>query len=377
MSNLNSTANSPLSRLAFFSALTFSCVMLAGAWQMIMATRHPDGLVYPGTWMDFREGRMTGGLEKQLDHKLPARSALISFANTVRYVLTNGGGEQVRTGKEGWLFITDELRFEAGGSAHMQARSTLFGEAARALDRQGVKLVVALVPDKARLYAHHLANGRYPDYNISRYQDALSGLRFNGVTTVDLLKPLSLAALQGDVYYRTDTHWSQMGAQVAAKEVSLAISKLGLEFEKTAFSTSRSGAEAERTGDLIHLMGLAETPKALRPRPDIETPVVTLQTSADSSAGLFGEMVVPIVLTGTSYSLRGNFHGYLQQELSAKVLNTAKDGGGLLQAGTSYLTDNAFQSSKPKVLVWEMPERFLYSKLSDEATWLQKVGLNP
>jgi alginate O-acetyltransferase complex protein AlgJ len=75
--------------------------------------------------------------------------------------------------------------------------------------------------------------------------------------------------------------------------------------------------------------------------------------------------------------LRGNFHGYLQQELSAKVLNTAKDGGGLLQAGTSYLTDNAFQSSKPKILVWEVPERFLYSKLSDEATWLQKVGLNP
>jgi alginate O-acetyltransferase complex protein AlgJ len=124
-------------------------------------------------------------------------------------------------------------------------------------------------------------------------------------------------------------------------------------------------------------MGLAETPKALRPRPDIETPVVTLQSSADSSAGLFGEMVVPIALTGTSYSLRGNFHGYLQQELSAKVLNTAKDGGGLLQAGTSYLTDNAFQSSKPKVLVWEVPERFLYSKLSDEATWLKKVGLQP
>jgi alginate O-acetyltransferase complex protein AlgJ len=240
-----------------------------------------------------------------------------------------------------------------------------------------VKLVVALVPDKARLYPHHLANGRYPDYNLSRYQDALAGLRSSGVMTVDLLKPLTLAARQGDVYYRSDTHWNQTGAQLAAKEVSLAISKLGLDLEKTVFSTASSGAEAERTGDLLHLMGLGETPKAFRPSSDIETPVVTRQSSADSAAGLFGEIVVPIVLTGTSYSLRGNFHGFLQQALSVKVLNTAKDGGGLLQAGTAYLTDNAFQSAKPKILVWEVPERFLYTKLSDETKWLEKVGFQP
>jgi alginate O-acetyltransferase complex protein AlgJ len=377
MSNLNSTAKIPLSRHAVLCAFTFFCVMLTGTWQVIDAAWQTDELVLPNTWIDFREGRLTGGLEKQLDHKLPARAALIGFANSVRYVLTGGGGEQVRIGKDGWLFLTDELRFEAGGTVHMQARFKLFGDAARALERQGVKLVVALVPDKARLHSQHLANGRYPDYNRMRYQDALAGLRSNGAMTVDLLKPLTLAALQGDVYYRSDTHWNQTGAQVAAKEVSLAISKLGLEFEKTAFSTTSSSAETERTGDLIHLMGLDGAPKALRPRPDMETPVVTRQSSVDSSAGLFGEIVVPIVLTGTSYSLRGNFHGFLQQALSVKVLNTAKDGGGLLQAGTSYLTDNAFQSSKPKVLVWEVPERFLYAKLSDETLWLEKVGLKP
>lgn len=377
MSNLNLAANSPPSRHAILSALTLSCVMLAGAWQMIAASRQTDGLVFPSTWMDFREGRMTGGLEKQLDHKLPARAALIGIANSVRYVLTSGGGEQVRVGKEGWLFLTDELRFEAGGNSHLHARVTQFGDAARALERQGVKLVVALVPDKARLYDHHLANGRYPEYNRSRYQDALAGFRSSGVSTVDLLKPLTLAALQEDVYYRSDTHWNQTGAQLAAKEVSLAISDLGFAFEKTAFSTTSSGTETERAGDLIRLMGLDETPKALRPRSDMETPVVTRQSSVDSSAGLFGEIVVPIVLTGTSYSLRGNFHGFLQQALSVKVLNTAKDGGGLLQAGTAYLTDNAFQSAKPKILVWEVPERFLYTKLSDETKWLEKVGLQP
>ena len=105
--------------------------------------------------------------------------------------------------------------------------------------------------------------------------------------------------------------------------------------------------------------------------------MMTRQTSADIAAGLFGDAAVSVTLTGTSYSLRGNFHGFLQQALSAKVLNAAKDGGGLLQATTAYLTDDAFKSAKPKILVWEVPERFLYSPLDDEPKWLKTVGLLP
>lgn len=370
------SSSSP-SRYAALAALTFSCVMLAGAWQIIAAVQHPGGLDFPRTWPDFREGRTTGTLEKQLDQKLPARTALIAVANSARYIFTGGGGEQVRTGKDGWLFLTDELRFDEGGSTHLRARVELLSAATRSLDRQDVKLVVALVPDKARLYANHLTSGHYPEYNRSRYQDALTSLRMRNVIVVDLLKPLTLSAAQGEVYYRSDTHWNQTGAQVAAEAVALTVRQLGFELEKTAFSTTNSGGQTERTGDLIRLMGLDDTPKTLRPRPDIETPVITRQSSIDSAVGLFGDTVVPVVLTGTSYSLRGNFHGFLQQALSAKVLNTAKDGGGLLQATTAYLTDNAFQSAKPQILIWEVPERFLYAKLDNESKWLEKVGLRP
>ena len=379
MSNKDfSTHSSSLpSRYAALAALTFLCVMLAGAWQIIAAAQHPGGLDFPRTWPDFREGRTTGTLEKQLDQKLPARTALIAVANSARYIFTGGGGEQVRTGKDGWLFLTDELRFVEGGSTHLRARAELLSAAARSLDRQGVKLVVVLVPDKSRLYSNNLMSGHYPEYNRSRYQDALTSLRMRNVIVVDLLKPLTRSAAQGEVYYRSDTHWNQTGAQVAAEAVALAVRQLGVELEKTTFSTTNSGGKTERTGDLIRLMGLDDTPKALRPRPDIETPVITRQSSIDSAVGLFGDTVVPVVLTGTSYSLRGNFHGFLQQALSAKVLNTAKDGGGLLQATTAYLTDNAFQSAKPQILIWEVPERFLYAKLDDESKWLEKVGLRP
>lgn len=362
-----------LSRFAALVALTFSCVMLIGAWQVI-AVLYSGGLEFPRTWIDFREGRSTGAIEKQVDHKLPARTALIAAANTVRYLLTGSAGEQVRTGRDGWLFLADELRFEVEGNTHLQVRATLLGNTARLLEQQGVKLIVALIPDKARVCSSKLAGGHYPEYNNSRYQDALNAFQKQGVTVVDLLQPLALAAAQGDVYYRTDTHWNQNGAQVAAETIAKKIRQTGLELEKTTFS-STFGEPVERSGDLIRLMGLEGAPKTLGPRPDLEAPVATRQTSTDNAAGLFDDNLVPIVLTGTSYSLRGNFHGFLQQALSTKVLNAAKDGGGFLQATTQYLKDEAFRSAKPKVLVWEVPERFLTSKLDEEQRWLGKVGL--
>jgi alginate O-acetyltransferase complex protein AlgJ len=75
--------------------------------------------------------------------------------------------------------------------------------------------------------------------------------------------------------------------------------------------------------------------------------------------------------------MRGNFHGHLQQALSAKVLNMAKDGGGFLQAMTDYLKDDAFKQSKPKLIVWELPERMLRLPLDGEKDWLARVGLKP
>ena len=362
---------------AAVAALTFVAVMLAGLWQISAAAWNPVSLDFPQTWLDFREGRTTGALEKQLDKKLPARTTLIATANSARYVLTRGSSNQVRVGSDGWLFLTDELKFETDAMAHLAERARLFGAVVRSLDKQGVKLVVALVPDKARLYASELTSGQYPTYNLSRYQDSLTALGGQNVTVIDLLTPLTEASLQTQVYYSSDTHWNQAGAKISANAIALAVKKLGVELQSTTFVTAAAGEKTERVGDLIRLMGLGDVPNALRPPSDSEIPMATRQTSADVAAGLFGDVAVPVALTGTSYSLRGNFHGFLQQALSAKVLNAAKDGGGLLQAFTAYLTDDAFKSAKPKILVWEVPERFLYSPLNDEPKWLKTVGLLP
>ncbi len=357
------------------AALTLLSVLVVGAWETYSAAWGIDLLDVPRTESDFREGRTTSALEKQIDKKLPLRKTLIAVANSLRFLLTGGGGEQVRVGRHEWLFLTEELRFDTAGGANLNARAELLGAAARELDGMGVKLVVALVPDKARVYPEYLSGGRYPEYNRPRYRDTLKALRSRNIAVIDLLEPLTSGATQSDVYYRTDTHWNHTGAKIAADTIAAVVKQMGIDLgDTTPFSTTTSDETVERPGDLIRLMGLEDTTEALRPRADREAPSETIQISTDNSSGLFGDAGVPVVLTGTSYSLRGNFHGFLQQALAAKVLNAAKDGGGFLQAITDYLKDDSFRLAKPKLLIWEVPERFVCSEIDGESTWLKEVG---
>lgn len=374
MLNPYSPANSsPVpSRIAALAAVSLLIVMLFGAQQMVAAALTPAGLDFPRTWMDFREGRTTGTLEKQLDRNLPARQTLIAVANSVRYALTGSGGEQVRVGRAGWLFSVEELQFYDNALAHQKDRLVIVAQTARALKAQGVILVIALVPDKARAHAQQLLGGHYPDWQLNRYQFALDNLRLQGVAVADLLPALTPSAVDVPLYYRTDTHWNQLGAQRAAAAVARQVKAIGVNLPLVSFVTHHDGLVVPKPGDLLRMMNLNVMPNWIRPRPDSEITDVTKRTEAAQPAGLFGAMSVPVVLVGTSYSLRANFHGYLQQALGAEVLNVARDGGGFIQSAKDYLSNESFQTEKPQVIVWELPERMLSAPLSD----VEKQGLS-
>lgn len=368
---LGDEAKAKPSRHALLAAIALCSVMAFGVWQISAAARDPGGFDFPRTWLDFREGRTTLGLEKQLDHKLPARETLIAFANSVRYLVTGGTGDKVRPGLDDWLFSVEELQFFKDANVHQNNRLAILTNAASALKTQGVTLVVALVPDKARVYARQLPGGRYPYWHAERYNSILGSLNAQGVETVDLLAALSRDSEAELLYYRTDTHWNQLGAQRAAAAVAARVKILSPDLPQTTFVSQTAGPVAPRTGDLLRMTGMSNMPDWVRPMPDAEAPVSTQKKATSAAGGLFDNVGVPVVLVGTSYSQRGNFHGYLQQALGAEVLNVARDGGGFIESAKDYLADDSFKTAKPRVLIWEVPERMFSAPLTDS----EKHGL--
>lgn len=371
-----SKSTTPAAPHHLLAAFTLITVMSFGVWQMLQSAKKLNRTDIVQGWPKLLSGEASKSIELKLEQGLPAREQMITTAYTLRYALLGGGQEQVRIGYDDWLFLTEESVIHPQALINQQAHIALISATATALAQQQVHLVIALVPDKSRIYASHIpARYRTPQFD-SRYQDALLSLRNLGVDTVDLASPLTVAAHKQEIYYRSDTHWNQLGAQVAAQAIATDITQAQLDLPHVKFNSIISGKRYARSGDLIRLMGLEHAPLSLRPTPDFEIPVESIHEKADDTQALFGDTQIAVVLCGTSYSLRGNFSGYLQQALSTEVLNTAKDGGGFLNSIAEYLKNDAYQQSKPKVLIWEIPERFLQTPLDDESKSLSNVGLN-
>lgn len=350
-----------IDRHSRFATAAMIVVLAVGVWQVGVALARIDFHSIPSSLVDFRTGRTAAGVQHAIENALPWREEMIATASALRYALARGSREEVRVGRGGWLFLGEELQFSPESAALAARRLALVDETNRALKAKGILLVVALVPDKSRVYSQYVAASDVPSQHAARYADALRTLRSQGVETVDLLAPLANAAREDQAYYRTDTHWNQRGAKIAAESIAASVHAHGIALAASKFRTTE-GVEGARAGDLIRLMGLEHAPKWLRPADDRERPAKTEEAAETAGASLLGDYEIPATLIGTSYSMRANFHGFLQQALGARVLNAARDGSGFFQSANEYFRDESFRTSPPKVVIWEIPERVLSEK---------------
>ncbi len=322
--------------------------MLTGGIQLGLAT---VTLARSGATVDLHD---TTALERTLEGKLPARQTLIGMVNALRFRLLGGTSDQVRLGTGGWIFLKAELLPRPEASHSIRTRAAAVVRLQRQLAARGTRLLIAVSPDKTRIEAAHLRGGLPEGFPVAGYAQFQHLLRAAHVDTVDLATPLADAG--GDRYYRTDTHWNIRGAALAAQALSRMLSSWNIQGSQR-FVTRPTGPLQERPGDLLRLMGLEHVPDGWRPAADHERPVETTELGADSS-GLLGAGD-SVVLVGSSYCLRGNFQGALEQALGHTVVNAAREGADYAGSLREYLADPAFAAAPPRVLIWEIPERFL------------------
>jgi alginate O-acetyltransferase complex protein AlgJ len=179
----------------------------------------------------------------------------------------------------------------------------------------------------------------------------LSGLQARGVIAPDILAAMQV---QDSMFLKTDTHWTAKGARVAATALAQALKLTMLELQPQSFR-QKSGTTRKHLGDLLKFIPLASfTPQ---PTPDkLETP--TVEGTQSVGSGLFGDSQVEVALVGTSYSKnqKFNFDGALKLELQTDVLNLALEGKGPITPMREFL--KAIPENL-KLVIWEIPERFL------------------
>jgi alginate O-acetyltransferase complex protein AlgJ len=282
------------------------------------------------------------------------------------------GEDSVIIGKNDWLFVRHHI-IQESLAKDTQLNFDLIDKLSRLLAANKVTLAMTFVPSKIEIHAEQLPDG----FNLGAYMNGfndrmLATLRSQGVQVIDLKKPLREAALkdaENPPFFRLDTHWTNTGAYVAAQTLKagiLAIPTLKKALDETAVENFQlTWAARKYRQNKIRDITMYLPPGAPTYPPE-ETRRFTVRQEGQPKTALASDLnVAGVTLVGSSSS--GEWLGFpdalrysLQRNIDTFVLNADI---GPLNNMQRYLQGDAFQKSKPKLLIWEIP--------------LHSIGLGP
>lgn len=322
----------------------------AGLASGMAAFRAAGQLETPGLTI-FAHGEWARAYEKKFDAALPASKAETGFWAALNYRLFGAGKKGVLIGGDGWLFTSEEFAWPADAQERISIRAAMVSDTRKTLEAHGSRLIVALLPAKARICRAHLGRYHYPSYNEPVYGAFRRALAADGIAVPDILAAMNEEKCS-DLFLRTDTHWKPAGAELAAQEIAAAAR---LEY-KTGFKIEH-GEPLPHEGDLIrYIPGLPGFDEE-----SVESAKTVKLAGAQTKETLFGDERIPVALVGTSYSANPlwNFSGFLEAALHTDVINAAEEGQGPFETMKAYLAGAAFRDNPPELVIWEIPERYL------------------
>lgn len=348
-------------RTHYFSLLAASFVLFMGAMGALSLRAAYDILpaLPSSSFDDIVTGKTAKAFEESFADKAPAYDASRTLWGVVEYAIFRQGRNGVVLGRDGWLFSSEEFTWDKDASQKTESNLAYVHSVQDTLNEKNIPLLVALIPAKSRVFQSHLGTANPPQARKDLYQHIIEDLPAHNIVTLDLLPTLQKTQ---NSFLRTDTHWTPEGANLAATEIATATHRLAsaraVTLPKTAFKTDIATDTTAHSGDLLRYVPLGKY-ASLGPAPDGLAAYTTTSTAA-TDAGLFDDVTLPITLVGTSYSAdtRWHFADFLKQELSVDVLNAADPGQGPFTTMAAYLDSPAFLDTPPRLIIWEIPERY-------------------
>jgi len=341
-------------------------------------TRAPDA-----TWQNVQSGEWMAETERSLQEDSPIVWSLRGHWNELRYRLGVPSSPKVHFGSDGWLFLKHSVRGDLGRFDRATARRRACFAAVRdRLRGFGVELVVAVVPDKARIYPQFaFAEPRMPARREAVYATVQQELAELGIESVDLATPLRLVAAapvehaKDRLYFQRDTHWRPGGALVAGQRIAAAIeARFGAKLAPRVPMGLTGPSHSHGIGDITDMLGILTM---LRPHNADNDRLVAMSLLADELAEqrdhyglevrgagaavpMFGKDAGSEVwLSGTSFADANGMEAVSFALGRAIYAVTQRGAPGL--APMQQLLDEIEAGARPKVVIWEIIERGFFS----------------
>ena len=287
----------------------------------------------------------------------------------------------VVTGRDGWYFLTRELRHVGvgkfwGPDAAKVGRATRPGDADplpailnfhAQLKALGIQLILVPVPAKAFVYPEKISNKIAASKNAppprldAAHLEFYNKLRAAGIDVLDLTPVLldQRMGSAGTMYCKQDTHWSGRACEVAAKLIAKKLSAAPW-FEKvpkTRFSHQRR--QTQISGDLWREVKGDKPPAEVLPLRHVGVQgadgLTPLRPNRDSPVILLGDSHTLVFQAGDDMHAKGaGLADQLALELGFAVDLIGVRGSGATPARTNlyWRGKTAGYLDKKKAVVW-------------------------
>ncbi len=284
----------------------------------------------------------------------PMKPFAIPAMGTLKYVLFGQAAPGAIIGKNGWVFTAEELSATPVFNMNIEASARRIAGIHQDLADRDIVLLPVIVPDKAEIYEDQLGLVR-PDRIKARKTILLRHLDEAGVEYLDASGALQRTKTHGEVFLRDDTHWSPAGSRAVAMDAASRLT--GMNIAAADVKTVSKG-HAPFDGDLLAFIPTGALRGFIGPTQRF---IERYETSVQTNAGLLGDAPTDVALVGTSFSAKSDWHfeGFLKHALQADLVNFAQEGRGPFAPMDAFLASEFFNTTPPKVVIWEIPARYI------------------
>ncbi|MEJ5347096.1 MAG: hypothetical protein WHS46_00215 [Desulfosoma sp.] len=204
--------------------------------------------------------------EKWFDDHFGGRHRLVQAYHLMSLALGTTGSPRVLLGKDGWLFYTDPedgnnlddyRRTDPLTQDDLERWRLVLETKAAWLKSRGIAYFFIVVPNKHTIYPEYYSSRVRVHGVRSRLDQLMDALKDSDVPVLDLRKPFLEAKVLGRLYHKTDTHWNDLGAALAANVIVDKLFSFGLTAGQGHYRVEDFFQRSAEGGDLARMLNLS------------------------------------------------------------------------------------------------------------------------
>lgn len=321
------------------------------------------------------DGTLEKGLraefENWFDDHLGYRPQFVEFANEMKISLFHQSpNANVEFGKEGWLYYTLNHNIDLASGDYILSESVLATIAQNQQEisdwyaSRGIKYLLVLTPAKTSIYPEYIASRDCVIQETICDQVEQYMKEHTSVEVLNVKSVLIDNKDKGRLFWKTDTHFTQLGAYLAYQSISDKLTEMGIPIRE--FDVCITEGNAEEIRDLPRIMGVAKD------FGETTTSYVTWEFSYESTeipelADHYARGVIPVSICN---SKRGNGETLLiygdSQWLPERNLPfmLGESFSGVISNNERNLDTKLEDCLAPDVVIYSCGERLIDSVLS-------------